>query len=262
MVSVREVRRYFGERLAVTALAGLLPNGFRARQRAEWAADLDELPGTGQRWRYLLWAAWTLPALRAAARRAGLTGTGADKPAGAIARSGTTNAVANVLLLGLGCPVLSWLLMVPVQYRLYKVFGWSVPDDSWLIALPLAPLTWGAYIAMFGPLLVAWVCLAAVAVALTLRGADARLRASLAIGGTAVLASTLALLSGSLFVDELGSGYAIGMLAAASTGLAVLGRGLSRGKRIALLLVGFTAATVIWFQSTATAAAMTTWFVD
>ncbi|WP_229072048.1 hypothetical protein [Actinoplanes sp. DH11] len=57
-------------RAALAVLAALLPAGFRQRQRAEWAADLADLAahGTVTRWRYLLAVAWTLPALRAAAR--------------------------------------------------------------------------------------------------------------------------------------------------------------------------------------------------
>ena len=60
-----------GQRLVVTALSNLLPAGFRARQRAEWAGDLLALEDgpSGVRWRYLLGAARTLPALRAAAGR-------------------------------------------------------------------------------------------------------------------------------------------------------------------------------------------------
>ncbi|MEU4156929.1 hypothetical protein [Actinoplanes sp. NPDC026670] len=54
-------------RIAVAALARLLPAGFRDRQRAEWSADLLEL-SPRQRVRYLSSAAWTLPELRAAVR--------------------------------------------------------------------------------------------------------------------------------------------------------------------------------------------------
>ncbi|MFI1994792.1 hypothetical protein [Actinoplanes sp. NPDC020271] len=59
------------ERAAVAVLGRLLPVGFRDRQRAEWSADLADLASEGGavRWRYLLAAAWTLPALRSLVRR-------------------------------------------------------------------------------------------------------------------------------------------------------------------------------------------------
>jgi hypothetical protein len=58
------------ERATVAVLGALLPAGFRDRQRAEWSADLAELASEGGavRWRYLLAAAWTLPALRSVVR--------------------------------------------------------------------------------------------------------------------------------------------------------------------------------------------------
>lgn len=57
-------------RAVLAVLVRLLPAGFRDRQRAEWSADLADLAteGTTARWRYLLAAAWTLPALRALVR--------------------------------------------------------------------------------------------------------------------------------------------------------------------------------------------------
>src|SRR6266550_9581436 len=62
------------DRVLVAALCSALPAHFRARQRAEWTADLLALAGGSARWRYLLGAAWTLPTLRALARRAQVDG--------------------------------------------------------------------------------------------------------------------------------------------------------------------------------------------
>ena len=53
--------------LLVTALARLLPAGFRDRQRAEWLGDLAQLGGRS-RARYLLTATLTLPSLYLVAR--------------------------------------------------------------------------------------------------------------------------------------------------------------------------------------------------
>jgi hypothetical protein len=279
--SVPDVRPGAGERVAVTVLGALLPAGFRARQRAEWAADLVALasggtqPHAGQRWRYLFWAAWTLPALRAAARRAGLSG--GDRAAGATAKpAGVTVAMARVLLIGLGWPVVSWLVAVPGLYYLFDVPGRIVrrglvdPKDLWptgwlfFVLYPLIVLLiLGTYVALIGgPLLVASLCLAFVAVAVTMRRASGRLRASLAIGGTAVLALALCALSSSMFSADPGNGYFIGVLGAVSIALAPAGSGLKSRTRIALVLVGLGAAAVCGAQLIGIANPMTTWFLD
>ena len=59
----------------VSLLCMLLPAGFRARQRGEWAADLTVLTqgNPRARWRYLIGAARTLPSLRSSISRRRLT---------------------------------------------------------------------------------------------------------------------------------------------------------------------------------------------
>lgn len=79
-------------------LARMLPREFRDRQRAEWTADLLDLP-RADRARYLLAAAWTLPELRAVVR--------AGRPAwwsfrglrAGLGRPGTSGIVALAVLM-------------------------------------------------------------------------------------------------------------------------------------------------------------------
>ncbi|MFI5494187.1 hypothetical protein [Actinoplanes sp. NPDC051859] len=153
------------ERSAVAVLARLLPAGFRDRQRQEWTADLMTLSSTraAVRWRYLLAAAWTLPALRSIVR----TGFGGG-PFTATAAP-TLVLVARVLTIGLGWPVISWLVAVALRYQLYDVpsrraAGISTATtDLWPSNGPLVVLgpLWGilemgAWIAyMGGPFLIA-----------------------------------------------------------------------------------------------------------
>ena len=107
-----------GLRLAVAALTLLLPSGFRDRQRAEWTADLMTLP-TGP---------VAIPVRRrpdpprAARRRP--PGRPVPRPDRRRPRPpAPCGAPARVLLAGLGWPVLSWLLLVPLPYFLFDIPG-------------------------------------------------------------------------------------------------------------------------------------------
>ncbi len=90
------------ERATVAVLGTLLPAGFRDRQRAEWSADLADLASESGivRWRYLLAAAWTLPALRALVRssRPGPSWRGVRVH---LARPGTSGIVVPAVLVAM-----------------------------------------------------------------------------------------------------------------------------------------------------------------
>ncbi|WP_436532583.1 hypothetical protein [Actinoplanes sp. HUAS TT8] len=94
------------ERILVAVLAGLLPPGFRERQRAEWSADLADLRSAGPavRCRYLMAAAWTLPTLRRAVRRSRATSLPFLSPRrlrAGLGRPGTPGIVALATLVSL-----------------------------------------------------------------------------------------------------------------------------------------------------------------
>ena len=94
------------ERILVAALAGLLPPGFRYRQRAEWSADLADLrsAGTVARCRYLVAAAWTLPTLRRAVRGGRTPAPSLLSPhrlRAGLGRPGTPGIVALAMLVSL-----------------------------------------------------------------------------------------------------------------------------------------------------------------
>jgi len=272
-----------GQRLVVTALSRLLPAGFRARQRAEWAGDLLALEDgpSGVRWRYLLGAARTLPALRAAAGR----GRGADPPSLPITLgtgAAALTSLARVLLVGLGWPVVSWLLWVPGRYYLYDIPGTIartgapvdpkdfLPDSPLIyLALPVVlPLQFGALVALFGGMLMVMSCaLAAVVVGVAQRRRSARHRLMLSVGGIVAILSVLGGMGlgfgspggGQPFV---GAPFTTGALGCCALALGLFARSLTRRTRIALLLLAVGAAFVIGAQHTEVGGQWQTWFLD
>jgi len=250
-------------RLAVAALTLLLPRAFRDRQRAEWTADLMSI--TTGRWRYLFGAARTLPALRAAARRAGLS----RGPAAVVHTPGALAAPARVLLIGLGWPVLSWLLLVPVRYFLYDIPGrlpgtvdpkslW--PDGAlfWVLFPLILALTFGAYVALAG----GWLLAATVGLAGAAVGFGQR-RIWFAVAGLALAA--VALLTGTVVgipMFDADAGYGAALLGTVAVGLGLWGRSLGRWRRGALVTVGLAAVAVLVAHHTSTGADMHTWFLD
>src|SRR5207248_4160156 len=146
------------ERSVVAALGLALPAHFRARQRAEWTADLLVLAERGRpaRWRYLMAAAWTLPALRAVARR--LPADGPEDRLAPVSRS--VVLAARVLTIVLGWTVLSWAVMLPGRYLLLDIPGrmaagtlpdpgsvWPGGDQPAVLAPVAAVLEWGGWAA-------------------------------------------------------------------------------------------------------------------
>jgi hypothetical protein len=223
-----------------------------------------------RRWHYLLGAARTLPALRAAARRAGLS----HGPAAAAYAPGALTAPAQILLAGLGWPVLSWLLLVPLRYVLFDVpgriasTGGPVDPKSllpsgalfWVLLPVILALTFGAYVAYAGGwLLAATVGLAGVAVGVRHR------RAHLAVAGvglaTVALLAGVPMFSGAAPLDA-DPGYGAALLGTVAVGLGLWGRSLGRRRRGWLIAVGLAAAAVLAAHHTTAGAAMHTWFLD
>lgn len=269
------------ERAVVAALSRCLPAGFRHRQRAEWTGDLHALAdgGTGPRWRYLVGAALTLPALRTAARRGALSHV--DGPAVAIAPPALT-AVARILLYGLGLPVFAWLLSVPLCYYLFGVpdrmagigGGLVDPKDLWpdgwayYALLPLIfVLTFGAWaVALSGPFLVGAMGLAGVASGLIRRRRRVAHRMSVIVGvGLLAIAVAGAFtgigISTDPFLDR-GHNLFVGVLGLIALALGSAARTLGGRMRVALLVIGVAAVAVSVTSHTPTGEAMFLWFID
>lgn len=262
------------ERAAVRGLARMLPTGFRDRQRAEWTGDLLALAdrGTGQRWRYLLAAALTLPALRTAAQRGGLSQL--DGPAVVASAPAVMTALARVLGFGLGVPIVGWIVTVPVRYFLFKPPGYGDPKDVWphgwlfVALLPLiVVLTVGAYIVVFGgPALIGALGLAAVVVGLTQRHENALHRALVSLSGVGLLTVMMAAFATGvgLSTDDTGRAqdgvlFALGILTVI---VGLHASGLACRTRIAVTAVGFAAIAVTVASGTATGIVMLGWFLD
>jgi hypothetical protein len=269
----RTTRRSLGraERMAVMVLCRLLPVGIRSRQRDEWTADLLALADNGarERCRYLFWAGWTLPALYAAARRGGIVG--ADGPSTVVGASGAVTMLPRIVLIGLGWPVITWLVAVPGHYWLNGVLGHEVTAEphGWLRLVLLVPMLIlvGVYAAMpGGPFLVGSLGLAAILVGLTRRGENRRLRATAILAGVAAAAFSLSVAFSTtynwLIASDSETGYSTGAVGAAAVVLGLAARRLSLRTRITLALIGLGGVAVLVVQHTATGAAMRFWFYD
>ena len=110
-----------------SALAALLPAGFRERQRDEWIGDLVTMSRAGAgrrtRLRYLAGAALTLPSLRRQVRHG--TPAAGDVPAPVA----MLDTAARVLLYGMVWPVLSWAVWVPLRYWAADIPGRLAASD-------------------------------------------------------------------------------------------------------------------------------------
>lgn len=255
-------------RHAVALLTLLLPPGFRDRQRAEWTADLLTAPTNP--WRYLFGAARTLPALRAAARRGGLS----RGPSAVTHTPGALAAPAHVLLAGLGWPVLSWILVVPLPYFAFDIPGhlaaaggvidpkslWPDGPLFWALLPLIVALTFGAYVALAG----GWLLAASIGLAGTAVGLVSR-RLPLAVAGlalTAVAPLAVTVAGRALFDPATDPGYGAALLGTVAVALGLWGRTLGRWQRGWLVTIGLAAAAVLLAHHTTAGAAMHTWFLD
>jgi hypothetical protein len=263
----------------VWVLCRLLPEGFRARQRAEWTGDLIALSASGAavRWRYLLAAAWTLPSLRAHARRAGL-----DRPHEIVPASVPVRTLARVIIVALGAPVVAWLIAVPSRWylldvpsRLASSFAFD-PKDLWPTSGVLGWLSplWialhlGAWTMVFSTFLVTWTGATAMVMGPLQRGATGRQRFYTALLGLGIMVVGNAILTGLALANSargalfpLDKGFAAGVIGAAGVVTGLLAPGLSRRSRITVLTVSLTAIAIFAFQFTELGSAMFTWLLD
>ncbi|MER7007132.1 hypothetical protein ABT297_29405 [Dactylosporangium sp. NPDC000555] len=261
------------ERVLMAAFGTALPAHFRARQRAEWAADLADLAREGRptdRWRYLLAAAWTLPSLRAVARRAQVDGPrSVSSPA-----LPTTRMLAWVVAISLGWTVLSWLLVMAGPYTFEvparQAAGidsdpktmWPGGDPSLPLPLRVA-LVLGAYAAIgLDPLLVAVVCVVTVGFLLRSRGQAWRDRLRTLARGAFLGLMMLALAAVDLFaLTMFTGGVALSVTGIVATGLAMSRFGLPRRWRVALGLLAVAGFAVVIIDNTF-GWAMVVWFRD
>ncbi|WP_410812890.1 hypothetical protein [Micromonospora sp. 067-2] len=241
-------------------------------------ADLLSLDDALARWRYVVGAAWTLPALRRAALRGGF----ADLPASAPVPSVLTSA-AHLLLLGLGWPLISWLIMVPVTYvaadvpgRIARTHGLVDPQGLWpthgpfVVLLPVQVLlrldAWAMILG--GPFLLGTFGASGLLLALRQRHSGRGRRLVLAAAGLACLALTamagLAWSFGAFDPTALGldSGRTGAALGVGAGILALTGRRLGAGTRSALAVLGALAITVPIVHLTTTGVAMLIWYLD
>lgn len=264
------------ERATVVVLCRLLPASFRSRQRDEWTADLLSFTnGAGARWRYLASAAWTLPALRHAACRGGFADLSTVTP-----NPGALASIAHLFLLGLGWPVLSWLIMVPVTYiaadvpsRIARTGALVDPKTLWptggpfVILFPLeALLSLGAWaVILGGPFLLGAFGASGLVLAVMRRRRSGRHRLVIAAVGLVCLALTIVTglaWSYGAFYPDLDSGRTAAVLGIAAGILALAGRRLSARVRSTLAVLSVLSVTVPFVHLTTTGAAMLNWYLD
>ncbi len=257
------------ERAMISVLCALLPQGFSDRQRGEWTADVVSMAGSGAaaRWRYLLAAAWTLPALRAHARKPGV-----DRPQATVSVNVPAAKVARVVVIGLGLPMLCWLIAVPLRWYLLDIpsrlqgAGPFDPKDLWpteglLIALvPLwVAMSIAAWAVVFGLWMLCWIAIVAAVSGLDWHGNTAWRRALAALLGLVLIA--VAILGGPPF-SEVGPSLMTGLFGVAALVFGLLTRGLRRRVRVLVVLTGLLASGVFAFHLTPLGQAMLLWYMD
>jgi len=262
MVTARRI-----DRVVVAALGSALPPPFRARQQAEWAADLADLARGDRpaaRWRYVLAATRTLPALHALARHAQVDGPRSVSPP----VLPTTRMLAWVVATSLGWTLLSWSTVIAGPY----LAAGANPDPSptWPIADRLLPaplkvaLQLGGYAAAGMDLLLVAVAAVVTAGFLLLssgRGWRDRLN-TLARGGLIAMV-TLAVTVVDMFTSLATTlnGLALSLTAVAAVGLALGRFGLPRRWRIVLGVLAAAGFAVVITDNTF-GSAMIVWFRD
>ncbi|MBG6140206.1 hypothetical protein [Longispora fulva] len=256
-------------RFVVGLLCTALPAHFRARQRAEWTADLMQITGPA-RWRYLFGAAWTLPALRLLARRARTDGSGIVAPAGPLVA-----LTARTLLVGLGWAVLCWVVMLPGRYLVLDIparmasgaqfdpkWVWPMSDMPALLPAQIA-LYWGGMAAsMDFPFVFGLTLIALVVIALE-RGLPWRERLWVAAPRMAVVAfaGIVMTVADAFLAMVVGLGVGLGLAALVALWLGSAGHGLSTGRRVGLRVLGLAALAVLIVNQTV-GHAVVVWFMD
>ncbi|MGH3715723.1 MAG: hypothetical protein ACRDT4_20030 [Micromonosporaceae bacterium] len=266
------------QRLLVGALGRALPPHFRERQRAEWAADLLLLAGEPRlsRWRYLLGAAWTLPALRTVARdpsATGLTG-GVVRPAGA-----AITTVARVLIVILVWALAGWLVVIIGPYLILDIPGrmatepgfYMGPEEvwpDWPMFVLMIPLVLGGWLSISSAPVGPFFGVAILAVAVFERRRSWLHR--MVVAGVAVVVGVLPI-SLSILAGRTGwigwgllpfNGLGIALLGLVGVITALAGRSLPRRTRVVLGVLSAAALVTFAVHQTPFGTAMITWFMD
>jgi hypothetical protein len=242
-------------------LGALLPAGFRDRQYGEWGADLLMLShDPAARRRYLLGAARTLPALRAAAR---------GHESVELARLGRPGAVTawRVIATMLAWAVIGWLSTVLVPYLLLRTGG-NASDfggQEWInhpppVLMPfVAVLFWGGLATMLGPVLT----VATSVTGLVLAVAERRRSLEHRIGTGAVSAALLIFVAPvQLQFMERAAGDSLVLLALAALPLMTRRAGLSVRRRVLLGVLVTAAVAIVIVYRTSFGHDMTVWLSD
>ncbi len=271
------------QRGAIWLLCRFLPEGFRNRQRDEWTGDLIAIGATGQ-WRYLFAAAWTLPALRAHAGKPGV-----DRPhTMVLAPPLSVTTLYRVILIGLGLPVLSWLIAIPFRYYLLDIPGIFAamaqqqyagpfdPKDLWpmdgpfVVLIPLwvilTVLSWAVIVSY---LLVTWIGIATLIAGTARRRIGAKHRIISALIGVTIMAAAITVGEAGrsmgwipASVRLMDEGLTTAVVGALALVFAFSARGLARRRRITVIVIGLTAIAIHAWHYTEIGQAMLNWHLD
>ncbi|WP_155388037.1 hypothetical protein [Catellatospora paridis] len=263
------------DRVLVAALGSALPSQFRARQQAEWAADLADLARERQpaaRWRYLLAAAWTLPTLIALARHAQVDGPRSVSPPAVL----TARMLAWIVAISLGWTLLSWSVVIAGPYLAFDVparqaagidhgpeMMWPIDERS-LPSLLRAALELGGYAAIGMDLVLVAVAAGVTVGFLLLPFRQTWQDRLYTLAGGAVIgtvALTLTAVNMSVSLGTSVTGLTLLGTGIAAAGLAVGRFGLPRRWRIVLGLLAAASFAVVITDNTF-GSAMIVWFRD
>ncbi|WP_020519679.1 hypothetical protein [Catelliglobosispora koreensis] len=271
------------QRGAIWLLCRFLPEGFRNRQRDEWTGDLIAIGATGQ-WRYLFSAAWTLPALRAHAGKPGV-----DRPHTIVLPTPlSVITLYRVVLIGLGLPVISWLIAIPFRYYLLDIPGIFAamaqqqyagpfdPKDLWpmdgpfVVLIPLwVLLMMGAWAVIMSWLMVTWMGIATLIAGTARRRTGARYRVVTALIGIAVAAAAITLGNAGRELGWIPDTFRLmdeGMTAAFIGVLAIIfgfgASGLNKRRRVIAIVIGLLAIGIHAWHYTEIGQAMLNWHLD
>lgn len=272
-----------GQRAVVGTLCWLLPAGFRQRQRAEWTGDLLAMSAAGAgaaaRRRYLFAAAWTLPSLRAHARRPGV-----DRPHAMVPPAVPVAMLARIIAFGLGGAVVCWLIAIPLRWYLLDMPARLAmpgrplpfdPKDLWptegafVVLWPLwIVISIGAWVFVVNLALAFWLGITTAVVGATQRAARRAERVMTALLGAVI--TTLAFL---VFANPfpyvhvphyvyVPHGLAPAILGAIAVLFGIAARRLTRRMRIVIVLAGLGAIGIFASYFTELGAAMLQWHSD
>ncbi|WP_033343166.1 hypothetical protein [Catenuloplanes japonicus] len=228
------------DRWWIRLLGALLPPGFRDRQRGEWAADLQSLAhDRAARTGYLLGAARSLPALRAAAR-------GHDSVVLAMSERPSALTAWRVLTIMLTWSVVGWLC-VAYQFEASghgEVVNTELSGLELWLSIPVGLFSLGGMGAVFGPALGFVTALVTVVHAVAERHRDSGHR----VGVAATALGILLLVCAQPTLNQLifsADGDTLAVLALATLPFMTRRTGLSVGRRVVLGVLALAAVAVV-----------------